>query len=403
MDLPDFLAVPRPNGSVALRQTAQSICQWLAARGIPYQIQTFPLCAWYNEALGLWLMGMALLLLVAVIGRWGWPALAAAVLNVGVGVAEVVFSWPLVSRLGQTTGENILVTFPAAQAKQEVVLCAHYDTKTEALDHKRRRLFTANLLPAMIVCVATGGLGWADAFLATGGSPLAAFTYPLSIALSLGVLAFSLGMGLNLVTGRLLPRQSRGAVDNGAACAVLLELCQRLATGKIEVKDTTVTVAFFAGEEVTMQGSRAYVDGRPWPLPATALNLECLGQDGDYVIWQADGTVLTRCPTDPGINAALEAAVRSVTGRQVQIIPFLNSDAYSFLRRGIKASTLGSMDRRLGLTGLHGPLDHPGRVTAARLEEAVLVLQGFLEGARGGEAGWRVSEGVRRHLWSCRS
>lgn len=379
MDLPDFLTVPRPNGSVALRQTAQSLRQWLAARGIPYQIQTFPLRAWCNEALGLWLIGMALLLVAAVVGRWGWPALAIAVLNVGVGVAEVIFSWPLVSRLGQTTGENILVTFPAAQAAREVILCAHYDTKTEALDHKRRRLFTANLLPAMIVCVAAGGFGGADAFLATGGSPFVAFTYPLAIALSLSVLAFSLGMGLNLATGRLLPRQSRGAVDNGAACAVLLELCQRLATGKIEAKGVTVTVAFFAGEEVTMQGSQAYVDSRPWPLPATALNLECLGQDGDYVVWQADGTVLTRCPTDPGINAALEAAVRSVTGRQVQMAPFLNSDAYSFLRRGIRAATLGSLDSRLGLTELHGPLDHPGRVTAARLEEAVLVLREFLK------------------------
>lgn len=378
--LPDWLTRPRPNGSPGLRETAQSLRTWLAQHGVPYDSQSFPLRAYYNEALGVWLMAAAMALFAAVVLRCGWAALIASVLSVGVGAAEVLLDWPLVTRVGTVTGENIVVHFPAGDVcgRREVVLSAHYDTKTEALDHARRRLFTANLAPAMGVCLATGFGSCAETVWGMPGGGLTGPFHLVLVAAAGLVLAFALGMGLNLASGRLLSRQSTGAVDDGGACVVLLELCRRLATGSVALRTTAVTVAFFCGEEVTMQGSQAYVRGRKWPAPTVSVNLECLGQDGEYFLWDTDGTVLHRLPTDSDINAALEAAVVSVTGRVPARLPLLDSDTYSFLRRGVPASGLGSLDVRLGATGLHGGLDRPERVHGVRLAEAVAILERLL-------------------------
>jgi Zn-dependent M28 family amino/carboxypeptidase len=223
-----------------------------------------------------------------------------------------------------------------------------------------------------------GLAGWADASAAQAGSPWSAVTYPLAIMMSLAVLAYAFGIGLNLATGRLLPRQSSGAVDDGASCAVLLEMCQRLAAGQVPLVRTAVTVALFCGEEVTMQGSRAYVRSRHWPLPAYSLNLEGLGQDGDYILWQADGTVLGRLPTDPALNAAVSACVEAASLRRVCLGDRCNSDTDSFLRAGIPSTCLGSLDSRLGMTGLHGPADNPRRIVPERLQEAARDLERLL-------------------------
>jgi aminopeptidase S len=48
----------------------------------------------------------------------------------------------------------------------------------------------------------------------------------------------------------------QGAVDNGASCAILVELAKRLKAQPLET--TTVTIAFFDLEEAGLPGSAAY-------------------------------------------------------------------------------------------------------------------------------------------------
>ena len=51
--------------------------------------------------------------------------------------------------------------------------------------------------------------------------------------------------------------------------------------GEISLGRTGVSIALFGDEVVALQGSRVSVANRDWPLPAIALNLEIMAQDGD--------------------------------------------------------------------------------------------------------------------------
>ncbi len=184
-------------------------------------------------------------------------------------------------------------------------------------------------------------------------------------------------------------------MDNGAACAVLAGLAERLTrdltprppflAGKggldTPLRRTAVTLAFFTGEEANMQGSRAYVKSRNWPHPTVVVNLEILGQDGDYVYWESDGMGFQRFPTAATVNAGLAAAAQEVTGQPPQPAGPINSDAASFLAAGIPTAVLGTRDTRLGFGGFHRPSDNLDRVVMARLPEAVEILARFVRRA----------------------
>jgi Zn-dependent M28 family amino/carboxypeptidase len=192
-------------------------------------------------------------------------------------------------------------------------------------------------------------------------------------------------MGANLAGGRFSRSPSSGAVDNGAAVAVLLELAKLFHREALSLDETAVTLLFTVGEEAQMQGALAYVGDRQAQEPAGALtptcaiNLEVLGQNGGYLLWERDGTAMVSLPNDAALNAALARAVEAVTGEPPTWAPQLNSDAFAFQRAGIPAATLGSYDRDLGGRGLHSALDSASRVDPARLAEAAGVLCHLLE------------------------
>jgi Zn-dependent M28 family amino/carboxypeptidase len=215
-------------------------------------------------------------------------------------------------------------------------------------------------------------LGALDRLFFVAGSSWSAAVQVVSILLALPVLVVVGAVGVNLLPGRLI-EQSQGAVDNGAACAIVLALAARLS--QAQLSQTRVTLAFFGGEEVSMQGSLAYVRGRAWPLPTAAINLELMGQRGPFVIWQREGNVLTSVPTDPALNQQVAAVVAEVTGGAPALVGGINSDGYSFIRNGIPACVLGSYDPQQGGGGLHRPTDSLERVALERLPVAVAILE----------------------------
>ena len=176
-----------------------------------------------------------------------------------------------------------------------------------------------------------------------------------------------------------------GASDDGAAVAVLLELADRFQREAFSLDETAVTLLFTVGEEAQMQGALAYAGDRQIQdhagasTPTCAINLEVLGQNGGYLLWEQDGTAMISLPNDAALNSALARAVEAVTGEPPIWAPQLNSDAFAFLRAGIPAATLGSYDRDLGGRGLHSALDSASRVDPARLAEAAEVLCHLLQ------------------------
>jgi hypothetical protein len=350
---------------------------WLEGQGIPVQAHRFTLRPYLMELLGLWLALTGVLLPVAALGRWGWAGLALALLAVGIPLLEVRFLQPTVTALIQQPACNLVVHFAAPQPRREVIFCAHLDSKTELLDHAQREVLLRLGTPAMGLALAGGMLIVAEGLLPEGAARLA--IHWLAVLATLPAAAYGVGMGANLAGGRLSRNPSTGAVDNGAAVVALMALAQRLHRGDLSPDHTSVTLLFTVGEEAQMQGALSYVGNRKaWPLPTYAANLEVVGQNGGYLLWEQDGTAMQRIAADPDLNRALAAAVQAVAGEQPARAPWISSDALAFLRQDIPAATLGSFDAELGGRGFHSALDNPGRIDPERLAETVAVLRRFL-------------------------
>jgi hypothetical protein len=371
-----LLSVPRPNGSAAERRTEHALRQWLEAHSIPHKMQAFRLYPFFFECVGVWLMISRTLLAIAVWARWGWLTPPIALIGLLGGTIDTALNIPLVTWLGARRGENIIIEFEPLQAKREIILCAHYDSKTELLDHRQRMFFLKRINLGILLTLLMGIWGPLDRWLMNTdwGTPF----FWVGAILTLPMLLLAFGLGLNLSLGRLL-KPSQGAVDDGAACAILLGLAEGLSKESSLPVDTKITLALFTGEEVNMQGSRAYVRSRDWLLPAVALNMEIMAQDGAYIYWEQEGTVFRLLPIPQPLNEMLSLAVERITGRAAQPAGPVTSDGGSFLLAGIPATTVGTLDSHLGETGLHRPSDNLERVVMERLPEGVKILRAFLK------------------------
>jgi len=372
-ELMGWLSIPRPNGSQAECKTRQALQGWLERHSIPYRLHAFRLYPNFFVAIGIWLIVSRTLLALAIWMRWGWPAAVISILSLLGGTVDVALGFPLVGWPGATRGENIIIEFEPSTPQQEIVFSAHYDTKSEFLDHRQRMFFIKNLPAGILLTVMLGLLAPLDHALLAANSAWSSVSFAAGILFSLPLLGLAWGLGLNLSMGHFSP-PSQGAVDNGAACAILLGLADRVHKGELALDRTCLTLAIFTGEEVNMQGSRAYATGRDWPLPTLAINLEVMAQDGSYVYWEQDGTSLKLVPTSPKVNHILAETVAEVTGAKAIPAGPVNSDGYSFIRAGIPATTLGTYDKKWVDRGFHSPADNLERVVMARLPEAVEIL-----------------------------
>jgi len=374
-ELMQILSRPRPSGSAGERKTISALQAWLTEHGLSFRTQSFTLYPYFLICVGLWMLCAHTLLAVSVWLRWGWVSSLVAVLGILGGLLDTAFDIPLVTWPGKTTGKNILIEFEAPNPRHELVISAHYDSKTELFDHRIRFFFVRNLPVGIALAIILGILSPLENYLPI---PWIAPTYILAVALTIPLVLLVWGLGLNLWLGRLRHNPSQGAVDNGAACAILLGLAQHIANGNVQLEDTRLTLALFGGEEVNMQGSRAYTLGRKWKLPSAVLNLEIMGQDGEYVYWEQDGMSLKLFPTDVRLNRAISEAVEKVTGNPARPAGPINSDGYSFMRAKIPVATLGTYDLELRESGLHLPSDNLSRVKMTKLVEGVEILEQFV-------------------------
>jgi len=259
-----------------------------------------------------------------------------------------------------------------------ILFFAHIDSKTELMDHRRRYFFSSKIPVGIMLTIILGIISGGDYPLHLNGIPFADIIYWVSVILTLPMLFLACGLGLNLLLGRFL-EPSQGAVDDGASCAALLGLADALSAERNLASSTKITIVLFTGEEVNMQGSRAYVRSREWSHPVGVVNLELMGQNGRYVYWEKDGDAFRLKPTDSRLVTIFQKAVAESTGEAPYPVGPVNSDGSSFLFAGIPTIVIGSLDKIYKADGLHRPSDNLSRVQIDRLPQVVDLLKMFIK------------------------
>lgn len=379
-ELMQLFSTPRPNDSPAVRRVYAAMQAWLTERGIPFREHTFRLYPLFWQGIGLWLAISRTLLALAVWLEWGWWTLPIALIGLLGGLLDVSANIPAASWFISSTGRNLLIPLGTSEAQQEIILSAHYDTKTELLDHRQRMLFVRNLPVGIGLTVLLGISGPLQQAASLAGSPLAGLLHWVGVLLSLPMLFLAYGLGANLLLG-FLRQPSQGAVDNGAACAILLGLADHYSRRPEDLRRTRLTLTIFDGEEINMQGSSAYLRDRPVQkgCKTVALNMEVMAQNGEYIIWESDGISLKLWQNSEEVIRQISDAVQMETGAAPLRVGPINSDGGSFLRAGLPAATLGTYDLAWRDRGFHSAADNLQRVVPERIPEAVRILTRFID------------------------
>jgi len=366
--------LPRENGTPGLQDAASYLAAVLQGAGL--QVEHIPYLAspWRLRVAGLLVLvgGCAYGLLMRK-GR-ARAALAVALLVPAVLLAELDGYIPLVSWVGTRPQTHVLARLPSrAPPVQRLILAAHYDTKTDLLDHVERGPIELASVPATLLLVlgaagllalqrwpqAPGALRW--------GPRLVTLAGPL-----LGAAYF-----LMLTAGGFVPHPSPGALDDGAACALLVRLAQTLAASPLE--STEVEILLLSGEEIGAQGSWEYARqrfARPPELPTALLNLEGLGASENLTVYGVEHFTLRNFPPDPRLVRLLDEVHQQQRGRPLYLTPDpVVTDARSFLAHGIPSATLASdLEDHAPFRGMHSAEDHRQRVSLPALEGTLELL-----------------------------
>jgi aminopeptidase S len=130
--------------------------------------------------------------------------------------------------------------------------------------------------------------------------------------------------------------QGQGAIDNGASCAVLLDLIDAF---KSKPLSRTLQVVFFDLEEVGLRGSEAYFGAtRDGAQPLQAINFDIFGY--------GNGIFATASKPDGPLLAALQkaAAESNIPVRTVVPAQYPSSDHANMIASGIETIGLALID-----------------------------------------------------------
>src|SRR5512143_835606 len=365
--LPRLTEQPRENGSAALHETAAWLAETLQRTGLdvstvaytahPYRLRLAGVLALFGGALYAWSLRARRPLL----------ALCVAVAMPALLLVELDRYVPIVSWIR-----------PAPQATQRLILSAHYDTKTDLLDHVERAPIELLGLPVTALMIVAAAWSARRRY-RRGPLPrvarIAVWVAPL----------YGFGLFASLSAGMLVRARSPGALDDGAACAVLVRLAERLhAAGPLP--HTEVEVALLSGEEIGVEGSWEYARQRfsaPPELPTSVINLEFIGAAPDLAVFGSEKFSLRSFPPDPTLVGILDAVHRQQRQKPLYVTwDGAATDARSYLAHGIPAATLSSdlPGHALG-RGMHAASDSPDRVDPAALDATLAYLEAAVRAA----------------------
>jgi acetylornithine deacetylase/succinyl-diaminopimelate desuccinylase-like protein len=358
---------PRENGSTALAETATFLADVLVQAGVAVERVPFVAHPYRLRLAGLVILFGTLAYAWALWTRRARAALAIAVLVPVILLAELDFFVPLFGWPGATTEEHIVGRVPPAQAPvRRLIFTAHYDTKTDLFDHVERAPVELLGLPVAVLMIAAALVAWRRPARRLGRlGAVTAVVYGIAAAASFSA-------------GALVRARSPGALDDGAACAILVRLAARLAAGP-RLAATDVEVALLAAEEIGVQGSWLWARerfGGGTGLPTWVVNLDPVGASRELAVVRRETFATRGYPPDAQLVKLLDAVHRQERGRSLPLTRFGGgTDGRSLLAHGVPAATLISeVPDHVFVRGLHSVRDDRSRIDRDALDEMVAYL-----------------------------
>jgi len=381
-ELLDHLAqVPRENGTPALHQAASYLVEAFHVTGIETQRVPFTAHPYETRVLGLFVFaGCALYFYLMRKKRF----LAAGVLPILISLAailDVEFGLPLFGGLRAERQENIVARIAARSPKQRLIFTAHYDTKTDLFDHVVRTPITAIAFPLCGLMIVVAFTGLAIRKMSWPGKAVERVANPVSVA----VLLYGLIFFLAFSAGAVLPWRSPGALDDGAACAVLVRAASEQAQAS-PLGQTDVEFILFSGEELGAEGSAEYVKskfGARDTLPSYVVNVDPIGARSRLAILGKEKRLFQAHSPDARIVAGLERVFSQITGASLRLTSHGGfTDAGSFAAHGIPVATLISEVPPFDVPrGLHSAKDNRSRIDLASLDLTERLIVRFAQEA----------------------
>jgi Zn-dependent M28 family amino/carboxypeptidase len=182
--------------------------------------------------------------------------------------------------------------------------------------------------------------------------------------------------------GALVRARSSGALDDGAACAVLVRVATELAH-EPRLEHTDVEFIFFSGEELGAEGSAGYVKARfsgRQALPTYVVNLDPVGATGHLAVAGTEARLLRSYRPDPQMIRALGTLYTELTGSALNVTSRGGlTDAVSFAAIGIPTVTLVSEVPPFVLPrGMHTAGDRRSRIDLPSLDFVQELLVRFV-------------------------
>ena len=346
---------PREDGTPQLAATAAWLVEELQRRGLEAKTWAYTAHPWRLRMVGITALVGALAYSAALLKGRRLPALGVALGVPVLIILELDFGVPLLGAVRAAEQVHVLATIPSLEpAKQRLIFSAHYDTKTDLLDHVERAPIQLLGLPLTLLMLVAACLKSRPRL------------HRVAVA---GALLNGVGLFLVQTGGAFVPGKSPGAIDDGAGCAVLLELGSQLSAARLT--HTEVQLVFFSAEEIGLEGSMQWVArGMDRSLPTRAINLDGVGMARELALFKAESGVVRSFSPDP----ELVAAVDRVSPLYRTFYP-ATTDARSFLAAGIPALNLASdLPGHALPRHMHSTADARGLVDLSALDETVRVL-----------------------------
>lgn len=368
---------PRENGSAALSQTAEFLVTTLSRFGLPVERLAFTAYPYRHRACGVVALCGALTYAWALRSRRRGLAVAIALVLPTLILLELDYYVGVVTWMGATRQEHVIARVEALRPEQRIILTAHYDSKTDVLDHVARTPVDLMSLPMTVLMIAAPLAGFAHAHRRGDAHTSTRFERIIVPATAL----YGAAVFLVLAGGMFVRQRSHGALDDGAACAVLVRVAEALS--RAPLARTTVDVALLSAEEIGVQGSRDFVHARLIPAPAktAVINFELIGAAANLAVFGSERFTLRSYPADPGLVAVLDAVHRRRRGQPLHVTWYgASTDARSFLTEGIPAATLTSDLPEHALPRyMHSAADTLERVNEAALDESLAYVMAVLQ------------------------